>query len=65
MHCVNVVGVNVVEYGRYAICDEWKVHKFQIDVQQDVLVEEQGIADKLKGSIGDWVEEEYNTKRSR
>ena len=32
-------------------------------LQQDVLAEEQGVADKLKVSVGDWVEEEYNTKR--
>ena len=25
MHCMSVVAVNVVEYGRYATCDEWKV----------------------------------------
>ena len=39
-------GMPHVMNGRYATCDEWKVHKFQIDVQQDVLAEEQGVAVK-------------------
>ena len=54
---MNVFGVLSME-GTLCVMMEG-LYKFQIDVEQDVLVEEQGITDKLKVSVGDWVEVEY------
>ena len=46
MHSMNVFGVNAVEYGKYALRDEWNVHKFRRDSEEEPIAQEQGIAKK-------------------
>ena len=62
MHSMNVFGVNAVEYGKYALCDEWNVHNFRTDSKEEPVAQEQGIA-KNPLIVGNWVEVEYNDKR--